>query len=397
MLITLALAKTSKSVADVDTKYAYLAHLAYALHRSDVVVGLSRETVDEVSEEYFSKHRIRFSVREMLIDLERIGILTNIGGSYYFKYKYIYCYFVARYFKDCAPDNPHTKEEIRGIVSRLHVEDYANVLVFYLYLTKDLEVIDWVLDVARQVYSNHRPCDFSTDVRFVNTLYIKQEKLRLPSGDPAEHRERERARRDDLAENAAAEEEGAEARELAYSEEFDDLLKVNFSFKALHVMGQVLRNFPGSLRAQVKADLATESYLLGLRTLKAILGIAEDNVEELRAYFAKFLQENERVTAASELGKAADEAVIWATLNCAFGMTKRISSAVGLYELRGTFADVMERLGGTLAVRMVDAAVKLDHFPGMPVEEIGSLEKDTRNNHFTRRILGDLVINHMYF
>ena len=45
---------------------------------------------------------------------------------------------------------------------------------------------------------------------------------------------------------------------------------------------------------------------------------------------------------------------------------------------------------------MIDACVKLDHFPSMPVAEIEALEKDTRSNHFTRRILGDLVVNHMY-
>ena len=357
-------------------------------------MGLSREAIEKVSEDYFSRFRTRFSVREMLVEFERIDILANIEGCYSFKYNYIYCYFVARYFRDCTSGDLGTRENILSMVNRLHVEDYANILVFYLYLTRDVDVIEHVLKVARQVYSNYAPCDFDGDVGFVNTLYVKQEKLCLPSGYPAEHREEERERRDNLAVNA--ESENKDLRELSYSDEFDDLLKVNFSLKTLHVMGQVLRNFPGSLQASVKADLAAESYLLGLRTLKAVLRIAEDNVEELRLYFARFLQENQRITAMSELGKAADEAVIWATLNCAFGMTKRISNAVGLYELEGTFTDVVERLGGTMAVRMIDASVKLDHFPGVPLAEIETLKKDTKNNHFTRRILVDLLINHMY-
>lgn len=396
MLITLALGKASKSVADMDTKHAYLAHLAYAVYRSDGLDTLSGDTVEQVSEEYFLRYRIRFAVREMLKNFEQVDILTARGGHYSFKYKYVYCYFVARYFRDCAPNEPDTRTAIRNMVERIHVEDYANVLVFYLYLTRDLEVIGWVLDIARRVYSNLEPCDFESDVGFVNTLYTKLERLRLPAGDPSEHREQERALRDNLAEDDRELTESVQTRDAAYGEEFDDLLKVNFSLRALHVMGQVLRNFPGSLQSEVKADLATESYLLGLRTLKAILGIAEANLAELRVYFARFFQEHQRVTAPSELGKAADEAVIWTTLNCAFGMTKRVSNAVGLYELKGTYADVLERLRGTLAVRMIDTAVKLDHFPGMPVAEIRVLAKDTKGNHFTRRILSDLVINHMY-
>ena len=394
MLITSALAKASASLADVDTKYTYVAHLAHAVYRSDVTVGLSREEVEEVSREYFLKFRMSFSVDEMLVDLEKVDILSNVGGCYSFRYKYIYCYFVARYFRDCAAGESGTKDEIKKMASRLHVEDYANVLVFYLYLTRDLEVIEHVLQVARQVYSNHEPCDFRNDVEFVNKLYVDQEGFRLPDGDPAAHRDAERARRDELVESTESDNVGARDRD--YSDEFDDVLKVNFSLKTLHVMGQVLRNFPGSLQSKVKADLASESYLLGLRTLNAILSIADDNLDELRLYFAKFLQENRPSAVASELRNATDEAIIWVTLNCAFGITKRISNAVGLHALRGTFVDVLERFDDSLAVRMIDASVKLDHFPGIPLAEIERLEKDTRKNHFTKRILATLVMDHMY-
>ena len=236
MLITAALHRTSKSGADVDTKHAYLAHLAHAIYRTDTVVGLSPDTVEEVSEDYFSKYRIRFSQKEMLADLERVDILANVNGCWIFKYKYIYCYFVARYFRDCAPTDPQAKKELSSMVSRLHVEDYANVLVFYLYLTRDLEVIARVLEVARQVYSSHAPCDFDRDVAFINTLYVTHEKLRLPDGDPAEHRDEERARIDDIAESEVL--ENVDVRELAYTDELDELLKLNFSLKTLHVMGQ---------------------------------------------------------------------------------------------------------------------------------------------------------------
>ena len=301
MLITAAVHRTSKGGADVDTKNAYLAHLAHAIYGSDAVVGLSGEMLEAVSEDYFAKYRIRFSVREMVADLEGVDILASVDGHYSFRYKYIYCYFVARYFRDCAPSDPQTRDELDAMVSRLHVEDYANVLVFYLYLTKDLRVIRRVLEMAREVYSNHKPCDLDKDVGFINTLYVTHEKLRLPEGDPAEHRDEERARLDDLAEHEML--ESADVRKLSYSEGFDDILKLNFSLKALHVMGQVLRNFPGSLQSGVKADLAAESYLLGLRTLKAITTIVQGNVGELRLYFARFFQGSRRVAATSDLGR----------------------------------------------------------------------------------------------
>ena len=392
-LITSALAKASKSVADVDTKYTYLAHLAHGFYRADATSGLSREAIDQISEEYFSRFRISFSVEKMLSELEGTNILTNMGGNYAFKYKYIYCYFVARYFRDSVANSSEVRTEIKRMSSRLHVEDYANVLVFYLYLTRDVEVIKHVLTIASQIYADHKPCDFKADVAFVNRLYVDNKPLRLPAGDTAEHRDKDRARRDEVIE---ADDYNQDVRELEYRDDLDDMLKVNFALKALHVMGQVLRNFPGSLQSTVKANLATESYLLGLRTLKALLRIAETNLDELRTYLAKLIREHRPISTVTELGRSTDEAVIWITLNCAFGMTKRISSAVGLYELSGTFTDVLNHLGETLAVRIIDTSVKLDHFPNVPFEEIKTIAKDTKHNHFTKRILRELVADHMY-
>ena len=374
-LITSALAKARGRVADIDTKYTYIAHLAHAFYRAGATSELSREDIDQISSDYFSEFRIKFSVAGMLLELERAQILATIGGNYVFKYKYVYCYFVARYFRDNVSNSSELRAELRRISSRLHVEDYANILIFYLYLTRDIGLIENVLKIARQVYADHEPCDFKVDVEFINRLYVDTETLLLPAGEPATHREEEREQRDLTETN----DDDQDVRELPYRDDLDDVLKVNFALKTLHVMGQVLRNFPGSLQATVKADLASESYLLGLRTLKAILRIAETNLDDLRGYLARLIQEHRRISAVSELERSADEAVIWITLNCAFGMTKRISSAVGLHELSGTFADVLERLGAPLAVRMVDTSIKLDHFPNVPFEEIKAIAEDVNN------------------
>ena len=403
-LITRALGKTSPTVAAVDTKYTYLSRLAYAFHSSDDVAGLSRERVDEVSEEYFRTYRMRFSVDQMLNELEEAGILMNVEENYAFKYKYVYSYFVGRHFRDriaSLNDASRARQELRGMAERLHVEDYANVLTFYLYLTKDVEVIQQVLEVARRVYSNHAPCDLDTDVTFVNKLYTDDAPLHLPPGDPAEHRTEDRARQDEVPparETAVGrlEESEDELREVSYHDKLDDVLKVNFALKALHVMGQVLKNFPGSLPSQIKEELATESYLLGLRTLKAILRIAEANLGDLRTYLAMLIRERRRISDVSELGRTTDEAIIWMTLSCALGMTKRISSSVGLHELRGTFSDVLKNLGEPLSARLIDVSIKLDHFPGFPYEEIKAIAHDTTRNHFTKRVLRDLVVNHLY-
>jgi hypothetical protein len=279
------------------------------------------------------------------------------------------------------------------MAERVHFEDHANILTFYIYLTRDPELIGHLLECAKRIYRDRKPCDFERDVQFVNALYTDSKPLLLPPGDPSDHRELERERLDATEEDISLQ---GNAKELAYGDELVDLLKMNFAFKTLHVLGQVIRNFPGSLERDVKRDIAKECYLLGLRTLSAILGFAEANLDELRTYFARLIREHRSITRLAELAESTDEMLIWLTLGCAFGIVKRVSAAVGLQELSGTYADVLEALGPILPARLIDVSIRLDHFDAVPVTQIEGVARDVTGNHFSRRVLRDLVANHFY-
>ncbi len=395
-LITAALARVSHRAADLDTKYTYLSRLAYKMYEDDVQ-RLSREQLEEVTEKYFSMFRLRFPVAQVLRELAEARILDEAHGFYNFKYKYIYCYFVARYLRDNAAGalGQSVRATLHQMADRVHFEDHTNILILYLYLTRDPELIGYLLDCARRIYSDYAPCDFEGDVSFVNTLYTDTRPLVLPPGEPADHRELERERLDSEAAQEEAELHG-EAKQIAYGDELTHLLKMNFSVKTLHVLGQVLRNFPGSLERDVKLEIAKESYLLGLRSLKAVLGIAENNLEELRIYFARLIREQRSISGVAELAQSTDELLIWLTLGCAFGIVKRISTAVGLQELSGTYADVLEVLGPTLSAKLIDVAIRLDHFDAVPLDQIEGVARVVTKNLFTRRVLRDLVANHLY-
>jgi len=71
-------------------------------------------------------------------------------------------------------------------------------------------------------------------------------------------------------------------------------------------------------------------YMLGLRTLRALLGIAEQNVNEFRSYLFGLIKERaaslERNYSESELLKITDEGFIWMTVACAYGTIKKYLS-----------------------------------------------------------------------
>jgi hypothetical protein len=164
----------------------------------------------------------------------------------------------------------------------------------------------------------------------------------------------------------------------------------------VRILGQILRNFPGALRADLKVDLAFASYQLGLRTLRAILLVGESNIEELRFYIARAIQEKRAVKDPEELAKEANKIVVSLTRDVAFGMVKRISHAVGLEELEETYKEILDRDGKRLPVRIIDYALKLDHFARFPKSELEGIVGETVKNPFALRLLRDLTADYLY-
>ena len=80
--------------------------------------------------EYVRLYRVTFSLERMLNELEAARMLKKVDGNYQFKYKYVYYYFVARYFKETigVPDEARElKNRLLEMADRVHNEEYANI------------------------------------------------------------------------------------------------------------------------------------------------------------------------------------------------------------------------------------------------------------------------------
>jgi hypothetical protein len=329
------------------------------------------------------------------------------GQQYDFRYRYYYYFFVARYMRDHISrpaDQADLRKRLAEMAEHMHYEEYANILTFYVYLSKDLVAIQDILTNARRVYDDYSPCDFSADVKFVNDLYIsykQPDKLRLPASSPDENRDRYRRELD----SAEEFEEGPEfidtrqSEKLKYNKELSDVIKINIATKTLQLLGQVIRNSPGSVPGDIKREVAAEAYFLGLRTLNAVLRIPENNLEGLQKYITGLVKEhraarNQSPLLESELRKIADEGVIYLAQAYAHGLLRRISLAVGLKQLEDIYAAVLADHIDKTPVRMIDLAIKLDHFGvDPPIDELFAFEKELRNNYYAHRVLRDLVFS----
>ena len=160
---------------------------------------------------------------------------------------------------------------------------------------------------------------------------------------------------------------------IKYDPSLNDIIKLNIGFKTLQLLGQVVRDSPTSLKADIKLQTTKAVYLLGLRILRAVLAIAKENLDETRKLLAAILLEHRKFDTPIDLAKATDAALTNITRYCCYGIIKKISYAVGLKDLEQTYRAVLKDLSGLTSVRLIDLSIQLDHFEAYPEETILSL------------------------
>jgi Calcineurin-like phosphoesterase len=395
-LLTVALAKVANDSTELDLMYTFISRLAFFVFSTERKL-ITRTDMERISEEYHKDYSVKVNVSDYIDRLESAQVLLEVNGNFSFRYTYVYYYFVARYLQEALRDST-TASEIRKtlylMADQVYFEDYQGILLFFLYLTKDTELIRHIIGNADSIYRNQELCDFDQDVDFINRLYTEPPKVLIPSSDLERNREEYRKRLDE--DREADRFLQVQNEKVAYSEELSETIKLNIAFKTLQLLGQVLRNFPGSLHKDIKLDIARSCYFLGLRVTRAILKIAENNLQDFRNYVAEIIRDHRPSLTDGELAKTADEAVIWLARRMAFGMVKRVSFAVGLERLQETYKTVLETSGEHLAIRLIDLSVQLDHFSGFPEGDIDQLWADVRKNNFCRTLIRDMVAQYIY-
>jgi hypothetical protein len=323
-------------------------------------------------------------------------VLCKDGNTVSFRYPAVYYYFVGRYFRDHI-----TEEMIRDHISlmsrRLHHTESANVLMFLCYLSRDPFILTSILEASRNFFSFYPECDLAEDTEFLKDLITDIPQLVLDSSRPDERRRKLLALKDELeAVQVEKEEDEAMSYELVDLDSgLQEHLQINVAFKTVQILGQVLRNFPGSLKGGQKLELAKESYSLGLRSLKFMFDTIEAHEENLVQFLVEFLRSSYPKWSDERLTNQVENFIFHLTEGLAFLVVKQVSDSVGLETLSPTFKELLEE-DGMISYRFIDLSVRLDYYRDFPKREVYQLHKDTRKDPFSAYLLRHLVWYHFY-
>lgn len=386
---------------DIGTKITFLAKFAWRLFEEHQRF-LNDADWKELGDQYYNEYRIRVDSDQLRDSCVSAGILTEDDSGIRFTYGFGYCYFVAKYFQENLADSDEESsrtelfERLKAISERVYNENNANIVIFYVFLTKDRSLINYIISNARHIFREYPEFDFDSHIQFVNRIIGPPAQVSLPVSQTDDNQQAYDQRRDEAGEQIEPNGD-PNAGDVVYAPNIPYEHKLTIGIRYLTLMGQILRNFPGSLKADTKLELAFESYSLGLRTLASIFILSQRDSELLTRDIAKIIRDRMAFSGTDrELLDRAELIVADMLRQVTYGLLKRISHAVGLSELEDTYIEVAALRDNNLADKFVHLSIHLDHFQHFPKKEIEAVLAEVHDNNFSHQTLRDLVLNHLY-
>ena len=393
LLITRNLA-TSHRVATLNTKKTYLAELAYHLfaHKTKELTELEFSIFHE---RHCQKFNLNLNKDAVFQELQQAAILARLDSHYRFKYPYYQNYFLALFMRDHL-EEPTVRREVEELCKKLHREDGANIWLFLSHHSKNPILVELILAHAKSLFKETIVPNFGDDLGFFKKVSDAIPSIALENRSPEQLREERRRQLD-----AQRRDEKEITDEEFEQNDFMRLVaQLNDALKTLDVMGQIVKNFSGSLVREVKFQLVDECYRLGLRIAGVVLDLWKDDPEKLVNEMVDMVlnsikddDEFKKITR-QQLADLVRGLFFFLTEASTFGLLKRISHAVGSVELVPTYLEVLEA-NPVNSVKLVDMSVKLDMIK-LPTKEVVNLNSELKGNIFATRLLRRLVVDHIY-
>ena len=399
------LVKRSLAVAampgELDVSLGYLTEMARRLFIEGKKEWDERWFI-QFHQHYNTKMGLELRYSDAHAALIERGMFVGTPERYEFRFGYIYYYFIARALADDLTTE-EGRTRVRDLTTRLSEDDAANTLLFLTHLSKDASIIDPMLEQAARVFREAREATLAVEEIVIPDL---EDALRdaVLEDRPIHEARAAYLEQMDAAEQAAlvatAASSGADA--LAKAERTADVAtletlvsRMYTAFRTMQILGQLLKNFPGTLDAEKKLRVARTTYGVGLRVLGTLQGLLQDRTDDTIRGLVELIRDQHPDMSDDKLMDRARNSLGYFHYVAAFGTTQRIAASVGSPLLQPIF----ERINAdspTPAIKLITVALDLDRADRFPEDRVLSLSKEMAKNPIAMRMLKGLVITHFH-
>lgn len=396
-LITQSLYRANISRDDLAICINYLSEFAYFIYKRHGY-SISEKEYEEFANSY-SRNFIIESHEKVLETLISARIVCKHDKLYYFRYKYIYYFYVAKFVAENI-----TEENVQQIISTLceglHRAKNANILIFITHHTKNQVIFDEILYHASEIFKAYAPCNLKgEDVAYLQEVIKTIPKLIIEHRDVEDERRKQLENKDmqEGLESSSASEEYSDTQELETDETYSNatLAEINSSIKAVDLIGQIVRNRHGDLTKEQLSKLADASISVGLRFLDFYLEIHESAEDEIIGIITELISEHWSIPN-NEIEKSARNMYVRMCYEIIFHVLRRIAFSNGSEKLLGLFDEISKKSPDSPAVMLLNLAIKLEFSNKLPMAYLIHLATEFKSNFIASRMMQQLVVQHLY-
>lgn len=393
-IINESMGKTNIKPDELDFYHTYLSFVAYKFFIKGVK-EFDKRYIEEIHQEYCQKyHRRNFN--DVYNNLIKARLVKETSNTFSFGQNYIYYFYVAKYLSDNAERDNKIQEQIDMLIERLYRIEFANIIIFFVHHSKARaeSIIDKIIQKAKSIFEDIKPTSLDRDELLkLNSLISKGLKITMSSQKPQDYRQEELETKDKIESIHIQKDRDILSK---YDEEIIDLDifgKTNLSMKLIEIMGQIAKNYYGSLPKTEKAILLNETINLGLTNLNFFI----KDISEYRDMLIKEIEKLDKKREDKQIDdkeSSAKRTIFAFTLIICFAFIKKISSSISSEHL----SEEIKAIKDTNATLIIKNAVNLESINGLRKNNIIELyERFERDKNFIpMELLRIFVIEHLY-
>ncbi|MBL3826570.1 MULTISPECIES: metallophosphoesterase, partial [unclassified Marinobacter] len=385
-LITKSLKEHGVRNTELNEIFNYLSQLAWFF---------KNEGVDEVDVDKLRLFNQAFCKKYTTVDFDsRIKllvhskILSNFGKSYFFQYPYIYYFFLGNYLAVNISDS-EVRDLVLSCCRTLNSRECASTILFLSHHVSDTWLVDQIMTSLNQSFGDSTPIMLGKDVESLNSLVDSSIELIISDINVPEAQEQQRQVADHVEDNEqdGTEDGPEEVKEIVA--ELQHLLKTS------EILGQIIKNYYGSLEREKKKDCLKEVFEGPLRMLRFIF----DKLLRDPQLFVKELE-----TTLEERGEgksSADREAI--ARKVAFNIIGMICTGVVLKTGQFVASDKLNEEISELVLEnpsnsfdLIEAASRLSRPGALQVPKLTKLSKSLEKNNFAFTVFQSLIVYYLH-
>ncbi|CAB9492356.1 metallophosphoesterase [Alteromonas macleodii] len=395
-LITSSLGLANIKKEELDEYFTYISHLSYFLHEQDIR-SISVDEFNSFNKTFENIMGLSINISDRLKKLVNAKILNKDEDSVSFKYPYVYYFFLSNYLAQSI-DDEKIRAEIEALIENVNDKKSASILMFLTHHSKNKVLIEKMLHRSARLFEEYTPTNLDMDSNFIDKIVktLPDIKYLASQADSQENRLQHEERKDYLAEIHEDEDEEALASVEDEKEEIVDLIKqFGMTMKAVELLGQLSKNYYGSLPKELKTKLIKEAIEGPLRAIESIFVVVREHPEEAVKAVEANIKNTENNYTESEISKVATEALFGLLSTITYVFIRKIASSIGHKNLESIVREIMDEKK-TNSSKLVYLSVLLDMGKFGSTDVVHRVIKSLEQNSISKLITQVLVRNYLY-